>query len=80
MIYPPLSDSLILPPLDDIYITVSYRKQCYEAYEKVGDKYNLIGQLAFSAFIDCLNEREIYDKWLQDVGYIPKKPKGGDER
>lgn len=65
MKYPELTDSLILPPIDDIYIYASYKKQSYEAYKRDGDIYNLIGQLSFDAFAGDINEREIMDKWLR---------------
>jgi len=73
MIYPSLSSSVIMPPINGIYIVCSYATQSYEAYvESKGGK-RRIGQLAFDNFVNAFKGNEILNKWLQDVGYMPKE-------
>jgi len=79
MIYPDLSDSLILPPVNNVYIYAGYKSQSYKAYRKTDDKFELIGELNYESFLNHFNEQKIINKWLQDVGYIDKNPDEVDE-
>ena len=73
MKYPPLSDSLILPVVNDIFIYAGYESQSYKAYKENLDKIVLVGELAYEAIPDGLEGNKVFDKWLQDVGYINRR-------
>ena len=73
MKYPTLSDSLILPPVNNIYIYAGYTSQSYKAYEINLDKEVLIGNLAYEEIPDGVAGKKVFDKWLQDVGYLPRR-------
>lgn len=72
MIYPPLSDSVVMPEVNGIYIVASYATQSYEAYKKGEDKSELMGVLPFIACVGD-NGNKMIDRWLQDVGYMSKE-------
>ena len=73
MKYPPLSDSLILPVVNDIFIYAGYESQSYKAYKENLDKIVLVGELAYEAIPDGVSGTKLFNKWLQDVGYVPRK-------